>query len=57
MKDQELVELWAGNPNTLFNTLAENEWEEERWKQLWGKHRLLPTKVRKHIEQEVNNDT
>jgi len=55
MKDQELVELWGGDLNQLFNTHAENEWQKDRWQNIWGKHRLLPTKIRELLEREVNN--
>lgn len=56
MKDSELVTLWGGNLPDLFFQCSNNKWEEERWNSNWRKHRLLPSKIRISLEQEVNNE-
>lgn len=57
MKDTELVRLWGQNPEILFDTFAENQWQPIRWTSNWKRRGLLPKHIREFIQQEVNHVT
>lgn len=57
MKDNDLVKLWGGNINHVFDMFASDDWQADRWKRQWGKHRLLPSKIRQIIREECSDET